>query len=146
MPYCLRPTSQVVPVRKLIPWSRMPGTAFSPICHRMKARSTRMLAALAWASPRNARSATRSRGDGAPAMLPGTRACSSVLTAAVPSASLHARGGLAHGAGDALGQGDVAHLGAGLLALGQAVVDHLSQRGRLLGVRVLLVEEQPRVG
>src|SRR5262249_45315412 len=53
---------------------------------------------------------------------------------------------LLHDARDALGQRDVAHLGAHLLTVGEAELDELAQRRRLLGILVVLVEEQPGVG
>src|SRR5262249_10530325 len=87
--------------------------------------------------------------EGAAATAPGGPACSSALTArlrASPRGSLNVRGGFFHDAGDALRQRNVAHLRADLLAFRQAVVDQLTQRRGLLGIRMLLVEQQPGVG
>src|SRR5262245_12418324 len=59
--------------------------------------------------------------------------------------SLSACRRLAHGGDDRLRERDVAHARAELLALGEAVLDHLPKRRRLFRVLVLLVEEHPGV-
>src|SRR5215510_11061837 len=127
----------------------MPGHALRPICHRRKARSTSTSHAPAWATPRKRRSAKKSHGEGAPATAPGVRAPSSVFKARrLPASwprSLHVLGGLLHDRRQAGGKRDVAHLPTHLLSLREAVGDELAQGGRLLRVRVLLVEQEPRV-
>src|SRR5262249_61707717 len=118
----------------------MPGHAFRPICQRRRARSTSTSHAPAWATPRKSRSAKKSQDEGAPATAPGVRALSSVFKArrlpvSAPR-SLHVLGGLLHDRRHVGGKGDVAHLPAHLLSLGEAVGDGLAQGGRLLRVRV----------
>src|SRR5215510_4676588 len=116
----------------------------------MKARSSRIRYADALASARNARSAKKSHADGAAATAPGGPACSSgLITARLPASpqnSLNVGGRFLHDAGDTLRQWDVTHLRADLLTLGEAVVDQLAQRRSLLGIRVLLVEQEPGIG
>src|SRR5262249_9480306 len=127
--------------------------ALPPIVHRTKPSRSRMNHTPARASARKLRSASRSQLEGGPetelAVRSGWRL--SALTpaprrrGASPPTSLDAGRGLAHRRDDRLRERDVSHARRHLLAVGQAVLDHLAKRRRLLRVLVLLVEEHPRI-
>ena len=146
MPYSPLLTSQVVDVRNSSPWSWIPGARLAADLPQDAAEQEQQQPGAGDGQQRGSRGRRSSPSRSAdPRPSP---ACSSVCEARHGAAARYwmLAAALPHRGHHARGQRDVAHLHADLLAVGQAVLDHLAQRRRLLRVLVLLVEQHPGVG